>query len=86
MGIIRRKHSKTVCGGIQEEEREETPAPRERERERGYTSVVVVCRLKSFVRLLISNCHPSLAPPLVSSTRLRIRLFFFPFFLSFFLF
>jgi hypothetical protein len=30
-----------------------------------------VCRLKSFVRLLISNCHPSLAPPLGSH-----RLFF----------
>jgi hypothetical protein len=34
------------------------------------------CRLKSFVRLLISNCHPSLAPPLVSQT-LSVSFFFF---------
>lgn len=40
-----------------------------------------VCRLKSFVRLLISNCHPSLAPPLVSQT----LFFFFSFFKYLFL-
>ena len=44
-----------------------------------------VCRLKSFVRLLISNCHPSLAPPLVSDSLLikkkRNCFFFFVFFL-----
>ena len=45
-----------------------------------------VCRLKSFVRLLISNCHPSLAPPLVSDSLLiKKKRNCFLFFLSLFI-
>jgi hypothetical protein len=57
------------CVYQEEDEEEKTKGEKKKKKS--------VCRLKSFVRLLISNCHPSLAPPLVSQT-----LFFFFSFLS----
>jgi hypothetical protein len=59
---------------VYQEEDEEEKTKGEKKKKKKKKSV---CRLKSFVRLLISNCHPSLAPPLVSQT-----LFFFFSFLS----